>query len=439
MKPALHQRRLRRLALSPVLWRRRLVFWLGAIAVGSVASWFAVLADKAHEIFRAILSYGTWWPLVISPLVFAFSAYISSRYVPAAPGSGIPQAIAARILRDPKSRETLLGLRVVTVKMALTLLGLLAGASIGREGPSVQVGAGIMLFCAGVGGISGQRGVVLAGAAAGVAAAFNTPLAGIVFAIEEMARAFEHRNSSVVLTAIVLAGIASLSILGNYDYFGYVNPALSTAHDWPAILSVALLGGLCGGAFARALIDGDGWLKSLRGGFGLRKPILFAALCGLLVACIGILTGGLSYGTGYGLAHDLLHQTLRPAWWQMPAKFAATALSAISGIPGGIFSPSLSVGAALGGEMSQWFPSTAAQGIVLLGMVAYFAGVTQAPITSFVIVLEVTGKGTAALPLIASAVLAAGASRLICPESLYHALAHRWIVRLRTRKGEGEG
>ncbi len=410
------------------LWRRRLVFWFGAVLVGIVSSYFAIAVDGAKQLFdHWILPYRLL-PLFVTPLIFAVSAGITRRFFPAARGSGIPQAIAARIQRDPQSRKRLLGIDVAIAKMLLTLLGVLGGASIGREGPTVQIGASIMLLCAGMGGLSAQRGIVIAGAAAGVAAAFNTPLAGIVFAIEEMARAFEHRNSSIVLIAIVLSGAAAMSILGNYDYFGYTDIILTLTNNWQAVIGIGVVGGLAGSLFARVLINGEPYLRRCFGGMGNHKPVQFAAICGLAVALLGIITGGVTYGTGYTLGHDLLHGQMAPVWWQMPAKLATTALSAISGIPGGIFSPSLSVGAALGADMAQWFPGTPMQGVIVLAMVAYFAGVTQAPITAFVIVLEITGKATAAVPLIAAGVIAAGIGRMICPVSLYHSLAKTFLL-----------
>jgi H+/Cl- antiporter ClcA len=292
----------------------------------------------------------------------------------------------------------------------------------------VQVGAAIMLFCASLGGLKAQRGVVLAGAAAGVAAAFNTPLAGIVFAIEEMARAFEHRSSAIVLMAIVLSGAASVSILGNYDYFGYTSIALSLGQNWMAIVGIGIAGGLFGSLFARLIIDGEPYLRR-HFAKGKRGSLLFAGLCGLCVGLIGIATHGATFGSGYTLGHDLLHQQMAAAWWQMPAKLAATVLSAISGIPGGIFSPSLAVGASMGAEMAAWFPHTPLQGAIALAMVAYFAGVTQAPITAFVIVLEITGNATDPVPLIAAGVIAAAIGRVICPTSFYHSLAKTFIVK----------
>ena len=330
-------------------------------------------------------------------------------------------------MRDQENRERLIGMKVALGKIVLTILGVLAGASIGREGPTVQIGAAIMLLCATYGGLRGQRGVALAGAAAGIAAAFNTPMAGIIFAIEEMARSFEHRNSSIILIAIVFAGAASMSILGNYEYFGYTDVDLNIVHDGFGILGIGILGGVIGGVFARMLIDGEGQIRNSFGGFGVKHPIAFAALCGLGVAAIGISSGGLTYGSGYALGHDLLHETLKPEWWMLPAKFFAAFLSSVSGIPGGIFSPSLSVGAALGGMYTLFTNTIPVAGAVLLGMVSYLAGVTQAPITAFVIVLEITGRVVDPVPLIATAALASGISRLISRQSLYHALAHNFL------------
>jgi H+/Cl- antiporter ClcA len=233
-------RKVKIMMFSARLWRKRLVFWCGAVLVGIVSSYFAITVDLVNHFFKQSIMPHNLLPLLVTPLAFALSAGLTVHFSPAARGSGIPQAIAARILRDSESRKHLLGIKVAVAKILLTLLGILGGASIGREGPTVQIGASIMLLCASLGGLSAQRGIVLAGAAAGVAAAFNTPLAGIIFAIEEMARAFEHRNSSIVLIAIVLSGAAAMSILGNYNYFGYTDVALSLGNNWQAVLITGL-------------------------------------------------------------------------------------------------------------------------------------------------------------------------------------------------------
>lgn len=137
----------------------------------------------------------------------------------------------------------------------MTVLGLLCGASIGREGPTVQVGASIMLQAARWGGMVQARGLILAGSAAGIAAAFNTPLAGIVFAIEEMSRTYQARTNGIVLSAVIIAGLASLAIVGNYTYFGFTNATAELGRDWPLVLCCGILGGAFGACFSAGMIS----------------------------------------------------------------------------------------------------------------------------------------------------------------------------------------
>ena len=192
--PSHRQRRL--FKIISARWQRRAIFLLGGIAVGASAVALAQLADLAQIAFSALVSKFRYASLVVTPLGFALSVFLTNRFFRNAQGSGIPQAIAARHLTDQTARESLVSLRIAAGKTILTLFGLLCGASVGREGPTVQIGASIM-FALGRFSPRRQPGLILAGAAAGVAAAFNTPLAGIVFGIEEMSRAFETRTSSL--------------------------------------------------------------------------------------------------------------------------------------------------------------------------------------------------------------------------------------------------
>ena len=169
-------------------WRRRAIFLLGGVAVGAAAVALALLADQAQRLFALLLTWRREAAFAITPIGFMLSVFLTNRYFQNSQGSGIPQAIAARQLSDQAARGRLVSMRIAVGKILLTLLGLLCGASAGREGPTVQVGASIMFA---IGRLSPRRqaGLILVGASAGVAAAFNTPLAGIVFGIEEMSRA----------------------------------------------------------------------------------------------------------------------------------------------------------------------------------------------------------------------------------------------------------
>ncbi|MGY3136865.1 H+/Cl- antiporter ClcA [Bradyrhizobium sp. USDA 4501] len=424
--PSNRQRRLFRLVSAR--WQRRALFLLGGIAVGAAAVALAQLADLAQIAFGAVVSRFRYASLVLTPAGFALSVFLTNRFFQNAQGSGIPQAIAARHLTDQTARESLVSLRVAAGKILLTLFGLLCGASVGREGPTVQIGASIM-FALGRFSPRRQPGLILAGAAAGVAAAFNTPLAGIVFGIEEMSRAFETRTSSLIIGAVIAAGLTSLALMGNYTYFGTSATALRNGTDWLAVPLCGIAGGLAGGLFSRILITMARGFATPVGSAIKRYPVGFAAICGLAAAICGIASDGAIYGTGYQQVKSALE-----AGAQLPAsfsvwKFLATTFASISGMPGGIFAPSLAVGAGLGSNIAPLFHGAPLSAIMLLGMVSYFAGVVQAPITAFVIVTEMTDNHAMVVPLMTAALIAHASSRLICKEGVYHALAKGFVER----------
>ncbi len=420
-------RRPRKLYLSPRLWRRRLVFWSGAVAVGVISVGFASLANRAQAGFVTEMRGHAWLSLLVTPAGFVLSAWLCRNFFANAQGSGIPQAMAARELSGAAQRSQLLSLPLAAGKIALTLLGLFTGASIGREGPMVQVGASIMLQAAKWGGMGRERGLILAGSAAGVAAAFNTPLAGIVFAIEEMSRDYESRTSFLVLSAVILAGLASLGLVGNYSYFGATSATLGGPMDWLAVIVCGVGGGVAGGIFSRLTFAGTTWLRHWLGTDTRDRALMLSAACGAGVAVLGLVSHGASWGTGYEQARAAVDGGTMP-WGFAGFKFAATLLSTLSGIPGGIFAPSLSVGAGIGDLVAPWFPGAGVGAVVVLGMAGYFAGVVQAPITAFVIITEMTANHTMVIPLMVAAVLGHGVSRLIAPTPLYHGLAEYFVA-----------
>jgi H+/Cl- antiporter ClcA len=411
----------RSLWLSRRTWRRRLVFWGGALLVGMIS----VLFTKAANWAQAVFSHGSqqFWglPLLLTPAGFVFCAWMAREFFPGSQGSGIPQAIAARQSVCRADRYRLLSIKIALGKIFLTVVGLLCGASVGREGPTVQVGAAFMLQVARWRGLQHQRGLILAGSAAGIAAAFNTPLAGIVFAIEEMSRSFEVRTNGLVLYAVIISGLVSLALVGNYTYFGTTSAAVTTTWDWVLVLACGTLGGLAGGAFGRLLLEGthraQAWLARQSQG----RKLLLPLACGVLVALLGIATHGATFGTGYAQAQSAVTGHAL-AWYVWPAKFIANLATALSGLPGGIFAPSLAVGAGLGDWLAGFGAKAVSLGAVL-GMAGYFAGVVQAPITAFVIILEMTDNDVNVIPLMVAAMLGFSASKLVMKQPLYHALA----------------
>ncbi|MHB1218485.1 MAG: chloride channel protein [Alphaproteobacteria bacterium] len=408
-------------------WRRRVVFLLGGTVTALVAIAFTVLADYAHTANHLIRNAWPYAPLILCPAGFGLIVFLANRYFPNSQGSGIPQVIAARHLDDPAARVKLVGLRVAIGKIFLTLAGLVCGASIGREGPTVQIGAAVM-FAVGRMTPRRQRGLIVAGAGAGVAAAFNAPLAGIIFAIEELSRSFDPKTSRLVIAAVLVAGLISAVILGNYSYFGKSQATLHGIDAWIVVPVCGVLGGVAGGLFSRLLVVIIRGFHGRVGQWCKRNPVFFAVLCGLAFAIIGVLSHGSVYGTGYDQARALLEGDEGVTWSFGLLKFGATLLSSISGLPGGLFSPSLAVGAGFGMNIAALFSPELFKAVVLVGMVAYFTGVVQAPITAFVIVTEMTQNYGMLVPLMGAALIAHVCSRMVCPKSVYHALAENYLA-----------
>ncbi|MBT0667555.1 chloride channel protein [Novosphingobium profundi] len=407
------------------LARRRTASAIGAVLLGLTAIGFAWMGDKAQELFTRFQSHNIYLTLAATPFVFAGVVWLTNRVSPAARGSGIPQVMAATKNLD-LAYTKLLSLPTALFKLLMTVAILLVGGSVGREGPTVQIAAAIMVACHKVLRVPMTAGVLIAGGAAGVAAAFNTPLAGVAFAIEELASAFEQRVAVLVMGAVVISGMVSLGIAGDYVYFGVMHDRLVLRSVLIVTPVAGILGGIAGGLFSKIMLSfalsHHPWFLAIR-----KRPVLAAFGCGLVVAIVGVATGGLTWGTGYETTKQMIEGQSMPAGWFGPAKFLATAATAVSGAPGGIFAPSLSVGAGFGELLSFAFPDDPMPAVVLLGMTGYFVGVVRAPLTAVIILMETTANRGMILPLFLTAIIADAASKLVCNTKLYHGLSHGFL------------
>ena len=244
--------------------------------------------------------------------------------------------------------------------------------------------------------------------------------------MEELAKSFDRRTNTTVILVVVASGFAAYALQGNYAYFGVLNGATSTTEAWIAAPFVGIVGGAAGGLFSRllaALIGPDPNPVSL---WRRRRPVTFAFLCGLVAALVAVASGGLTFGAGYDEAKSLLQdhpgRGLGFAAW----KFIASLAAAASGAPGGIFAPSLATGAGIGAVFAHIGLGVAGRDAVVLGMTSYLSGVVQAPLTSAVILMEMTREPGLAGPLFLAALIARWASSWIMPEPIYHLLARNW-------------
>jgi H+/Cl- antiporter ClcA len=416
-------------------WLARLVVLAYAAAAGLSVVAFTRLCDLAQRGFASVLALHPLTPLLWTTACTAGVVWLTRRFAPGAAGSGIPQVMATLDPALPAAgRSTFVSLRLSLAKMVLTAGSLLGGLATGREGPSVQIAAGVMQharrWLPPHPGIS-EHGLLVAGGAAGIAAAFNAPLAGVMFGIEELASRLEQRSSGLIIAAIVLSGLMGVSFFGNSTYFGTIEvPTLRLAMVWPALLLV-LASGALGGVFARLLhasLTGSGDRVSR---WRAAHPVAFAGACGLAAGAIGIVSHGATFGSGYEYTRSLLQGHADVPLLYVTLRVVATWLAVWSGVPGGIFAPCLAIGAGLGHDVAALTGSQAdAAALIAIGMAGFLAAVTQAPMTSFIIVMEMVGGHAMVLSLMAAALGASLVSRWIA-RPLYAALAQAIVARSR--------
>ena len=402
-----------------------------AVLTGCIVVGFTLLGERASEAFRHVglaSALGPWLTLLWTPAVAVAVLWWTRRFVPGAAGSGIPAVIAALDdLLPEERRPRFVSLRLAMHKIGLVSGSLLAGLSVGREGPTVQVGAGVMLHAQRW--LSPRAGIdahdlMVAGAAAGIAAAFNTPLGGLIFALEQLSRRRQATHSATVLISIVLAGLVAVSVFGNVSHFGQLRVQhLGLELLGPGLL-VALSAGIAGGLLSRLVVASARGLPDRFSRWRAQHPLRFGAGCALAVAVIGITSNGATSGAGYEPTRALLEGSSEAPGVFTLLKFCATWLSVWSGVPGGIFAPSLAIGASLGHDIAlvTGVGAEAAIPLIALGMVGFLAAATQGPITALIIVMEMVAGHAMVLSLMASALLASGVARWIAG-SLYVDLA----------------
>jgi H+/Cl- antiporter ClcA len=399
-----------------------------AILCGLAAALFARLCDAAMVAHGKLYAAGRWPTLLLLPVGFGIATWLTKRFAPEAAGSGIPQVIAAAEQRwRGRWGGQRVTLRTAVWKVVLSASLLVCGASIGREGPTVQVVAGILrTFTRGLKGGPGRRAIIIAGGAAGVAAAFNTPIAGVVFAVEELAKSFERRTNATVILIVVISGFAAYALQGNYAYFGVLGGDSNITPAWIASPLIGVTGGVLGGLFSRCLAALIGPHANSVTRWRSLHPVIFAIGCGAIAAAVAVISGGLTFGAGYDEAKSLLQgQPTRGATLAV-SKFIASLAAAASGAPGGIFAPSLATGAGIGAVFAHVGLGVAGRDAVVLGMTSYLSGVVQAPLTSAVILMEMTREPGLVGPLLLSALLARWASSWVMPEPIYHLLSRSW-------------
>ena len=416
-------------------------FWVASVLTGLIAVAYAKLFLLAEEVAVAVFNYNMWVLFIFTPFCFLLAWWLVSRLAPYSKGSGIPQVMAGIVLSGPRTDgivDKLLSLRIITVKVASSLIIAMGGGAIGREGPTIQISASVFRV---VNSLLpdwwpkvAKRNMIVTGAAAGLAAAFNTPLGGIVFAIEELTKTHFSFFKTAIFSSVIIAGLTAQSILGPYLYLGYPKIDNTSGYIFFGVLLVALISGLLGSSMAKLILLVLRWKAKLKTN---RSNVFYVLGCAVGLVGLIIAFGVNAMGSGKQVMETVLFTADRHAAWYIPfVRIGASMLSFTTGAAGGIFAPALAAGAAVGSVVSGWFDlsETNTNLLVLAGMVGFLTGVTRSPFTSAILVLEMTNRQTAIFSLILAGMIASLVSMLVDKHSLYDHLKVQYVRELEQKE-----
>jgi H+/Cl- antiporter ClcA len=409
-------------------------FWIGSLLTGLVAVVYAklfLLAEKGtHYAFeRDPFSF-----LLITPICFLIGWWLVKRYSPYSRGSGIPQVMASIELATPKHNDKVyhfLSLRIILIKVISSLFIVFGGGLIGREGPTIQIAGSVFRK------INqwlpewwpkvSKKNMIMTGAAAGLAAAFNTPLGGIVFAVEELTRTHINYFKTAIFSAVIISGLTAQALLGPYLYLGYPIVNHLSPYIFLGVALVSVLAGLAGSGMGRLILLILRWKSTFKVN---RQHIAYVLLCGFIIASFAIFVNQQILGSGKELMASTLFTPNKILPWYIPIlRFGGTVLSFTTNAAGGVFAPSLSAGASMGSVFSGWLKLSADNSnlLILAGMVGFLTGVTRTPFTSAIIVLEMTDRHNLIFYLMLAGMLAGIFAILIDKHSLYDHLKIQYL------------
>ena len=419
---------------------------LVGVLAGLVAVAFRGAINAGETLRYSFLEWAHQWPLwgwvllpLVSALVGGLVAWLTRHLAPEAAGGGIPHVKGVLLHLRRMEWKSLLPVKFVGGWAAIS-----SGLSLGRQGPSVQMGAAVGDAVSRILRLPAQSRMTLtaSGAGAGLAAAFNAPLAGVVFVLEELQHDFSVNVFGSALVSAVTADIVMRTVSGQAPEFhvpAYPVPPLAAI---PLFLILGGLAGLLGVVFNKSLLMTSAGVERWR-----RKGSSWVggALAGLLAGLVGWGVP-LALGGGRTAPEAILGGQMLTAAIPLllAARFVTTMVSGVSGVPGGIFAPILVLGALLGlavGHVSQLlFPSVVADpaAFAVVGMAAYFTAIVRAPLTAVVLILEMTLDYQYMLPLLVASLAAYTVADLLADKPIYEALLERELASDQERPELGE-
>ncbi|MCU7549119.1 chloride channel protein [Chitinophagaceae bacterium LB-8] len=411
--------------------------WVASLLTGLIAVGYAGLFGYAEQLLKYLFHAHRWSIFILTPLCFIVAWWIVQKFAPNAKGSGIPQVMAAIELSNPKYNDKidkLLSFRIIIIKILSSITMVLGGAAIGREGPTIQIAGSVFRL------INkwipeswpklSRQSYILTGAAAGLAAAFNTPLGGVVFAMEELARIHVRFFRTALFSAVIIAGLTAQGILGPYLYLGYPYVGSLRFTIFFGIGITAILTGIGGSLMAKLILKILKWRSAI---LMPAKIIGFILLSGIVISLIAFFLNEKVLGSGKELMTTVLFTADKHEdWLTVLLRMVGPAISFGTGAAGGVFAPSLAAGASIGAFISGLFDffGSNANILILSGMVGFLTGVTRTPFTSAILVLEMTDRHSVIFHLMIAALLSNLAALLIDKHSFYDQLKKQYLLEI---------
>lgn len=418
------------------LWMLALPYQVAAVATALVAVGFTKLFVWTGERNRELITAHPSWIFITAPLTFLLAWWLVRRFSPMAAGSGVPQLIAAAEVADDEEKHDgswrFLNVRIILVRIATTMSLAAGGAAIGREGPILQIAGSVYRvvhkllppFWPKV----SRRIMMVTGGAAGLSAAFNTPLGGIVFAMEELTRSHIGKFRTAVLSSVIISGMTAQWLLGPYLLLGYPKLERVGPSFMYTLLAISAVAGAAGVLSGKAVLLLDKVRRLFR---GKMLQGAFVLLCAFVFACTVHALGPMALGSGEALMDQYLFGAAPvPTVQDVAGRLVGSIISTGSGAGGMLFGPALSSGAAIGGLFGHWFGVDRGQLniLVLGGMCAFLTGITRSPFTSAIIILEMTDRHSAILQLMYAAMIASIIAHGIDTTPFYQRMKDRLIA-----------
>jgi len=409
-------------------------FLLASFITGFIAFIYSKIFTYAEHLSITIYNYNKLLIFILTPVTFLISWWLVKRYAPLSKGSGIPQVMAALTLAKPKTKHKIrffIGFKILIIKIISSGVKVLGGGIAGREGPTIQISSSIFYIIYKYlpkwwEPISKQN-IIMAGAASGLAAAFNTPLGGIIFAIEELSKFHIKYYKSPLFIAVIIAGLTAQGFGGSYLYLGYPKTNYEGYLVIVGVIITALIAGYFGSKMCKWLLK---FMKFINGIKHHLKQAAVVIGCALIVAAIIYFFGTETMGSGKEIMERTLFTTDKSVEWYLPfLRMNGLIFSFGFGGAGGVFAPSLSTGASFGALIADWLSLSGANAnlLILIGMTAFLTGVTRAPFTSAIIIFEMTDRHSIIFFLLLGAILANVMANFVSRQSFYDQLKEIYL------------